>query len=65
MISWAVRLLLLLADLVAGLFVAGDAPNFGVVQGMMAVILLAFFVFVLAFWPSRLTHLFNRVGKGS
>jgi hypothetical protein len=36
-----VRVLLLAAGAVAALFVARDAPNFGVVQGMMAVLIVA------------------------
>ncbi len=34
-----VRLLLALSGTVAAVFVAGDAPNFGVVQGMLALVL--------------------------
>ena len=52
MISWIVRGLLAGGGVVAGWFVAEDAPNFGVVQMMMALILLTFVVAVLAFWPA-------------
>jgi Flp pilus assembly pilin Flp len=41
--------------------VAKDAPNFGVIQGMVAVVLLGVVVAVLAFWPARWTHLLNRL----
>ena len=60
MLSWVVRLLLLLADVVASLFVARDALNFQLIQGVIATILVALFVFVLAFWPERWKHFLNR-----
>jgi hypothetical protein len=53
MVSWLFRALLLAAGSVTGYFVAGDSPNFGVVQMMVAIMLLVLAVFVLAFWPAR------------
>jgi len=47
---WELRLLL---RLMQGWFVAKDAPTFGVVQTMTALILLTLVVVVLAFWPTR------------
>jgi hypothetical protein len=41
MISWAIRLILVAAGAIAALFVARDAGNFTVVQGMVAVALIA------------------------
>ena len=38
----------MLAGLVAGLFVARDAPNFDVVQGMIAIAIIAAVVVALA-----------------
>jgi hypothetical protein len=61
MISWIVRGLLAGGGVVTGWFVAEDAPNFGVVQMMMALILLTFVVAVLAFWPERWTVALNRL----
>lgn len=60
MLSWLVRLLLLASGTVAGWMVAQDAPNFGVVQAMVAVLLVALVVFVLAFWPARWSHVIDR-----
>lgn len=44
------RISLALASFVTSLFVASDAPNFGVVNAFVAITLLAFGVAVLAFW---------------
>lgn len=63
MLAWVVRLILLAADFVAGFFVAEDALNFEVVQGVIAAFLIALVVFVLAFWPPSWTHFFNQLGK--
>jgi hypothetical protein len=63
MVSWITRGLLILAGVVTGWFVSKDAPNFGVVQGMVAVLLLGLTVAVLAFWPVGWTRLLNRLTK--
>lgn len=52
MISWIVRLLMIVAGGVTSWIVARDAPNFGVVQMMVALLLITLVVAVLAFWPS-------------
>jgi hypothetical protein len=46
--GWLIRIVLVAAGAVAALFVARDAENFGVVQGMVAVALIAAVVLVLA-----------------
>lgn len=48
-----VRAVLIAAGAIAALLVARDAPNFGVVQGMVAVALIAAIVAVLAFFRRR------------
>jgi hypothetical protein len=48
MIGWIVRILLLAGGAVAALFVAPDAENFDVVQGMASVAILAAAVLVVA-----------------
>ena len=48
MMGWVVRLVLVLAGAIAAIFVARDAANFGVVQGMVAVALIAAVVVALA-----------------
>ncbi len=63
MISWMVRGALVVSGVVAGWFVSSDSPNFGLVQGMTALLVIALVVAVLAFWPSRWTHLLNRHNK--
>jgi hypothetical protein len=44
-------------------FVANDAPNFGLVQIAVGLLLLSLVVSVIAFWPSSWTVKFNRFGK--
>jgi ABC-type phosphate transport system permease subunit len=62
-ISWAVRLLLIAAGTVTSWFVAKDAPGFGVVQMMVATLLVALVVAVIAFWPARWAHRLDRLNK--
>lgn len=63
MISWIVRILMIAAGAVTSWFVAKDAVNFGVVQMMVALLLLTLLVAVLAFWPSRWTIRLNRLQR--
>jgi hypothetical protein len=63
MISWLARGLLMISGTVAGWLIAKDAPQFGLVQAMVGLILLALFVAVVAFWPARWTHVLNRLRK--
>ena len=65
MISWIVRVFLMVAGSVAGLFVAHDATNFVVVQAMVALFIIALVMSVLAFWPARWTHFLNRFNSKS
>lgn len=53
MLGWVVRIIMIVAGVVTGLFVAKDAPLFGVVQTMVVLLLLALIVAALAFWPER------------
>jgi hypothetical protein len=53
MIGWIARLALMMGGAVAGWFVAKDAPNFSVIQGVAAMLIIAAVVAVLAFWPTR------------
>lgn len=59
MVSWIVRALLVVAGAITSWFVASDAPNFGVIQMVVALFLLTFTVAVIAFWPSRWTQALN------
>jgi hypothetical protein len=47
-VSWLIRLLLAGAGAVTALFVARDAPNFVVIEGMVATVIIAAIVLVLA-----------------
>ena len=49
MFTWLLRLILIPAGIIAGWFVAKDAPNFGIVQSMVALFLIVFVVAVIAF----------------
>jgi hypothetical protein len=47
------RLVLVAAGAIAALLVARDSPNFGVVQGMVGVALIAAVVIGLALWRRK------------
>jgi hypothetical protein len=51
-----VRILLIAAGFVTSWFFAADAPNFGVIQGMVLLVLIVLVVFVAGFWPPRWTE---------
>ena len=53
MLSWLVRILFILAAPVAALLVSRDALNFGLVQTLVAVVLIVAFVGVAAAWSTR------------
>jgi len=61
MVGWAVRALLIVAGTITGWFVTSDEPRFGVVQMVVALLLLTLVVAVVAFWPSRWTASLNRL----
>jgi hypothetical protein len=63
MFGWVARGLLIVAGFVASFLVAKDAPQFGLVQMAVAILLLIPVVWVLAFWPERWTHVLNRFHK--
>jgi len=51
--AWIVRILLMIAAPITALFVARDALNFGVIQTLVATILVAGFVLLAALWGVR------------
>lgn len=53
MFGWLIRLIMIPAGVIAGWLVAKDAPNFGIVQISIALLLIVFVVAVFAF-SSRL-----------
>jgi hypothetical protein len=63
MISWLARGLLIAAGFVTSWFMTKDSPRFGVMEMAVAILLLVFIVAVLAFWPTRWTHILNHLDK--
>ncbi len=59
-LSWLLRPLLFLAAIIAGWFVAEEAPNFGVVQMVVAVFLIAALVALAAFWETVMERVRER-----
>lgn len=53
MINLAVRALLALGGALAALLVARDSPNFGVVQGMLSIVVLVCAVLIVVLWRWR------------
>jgi hypothetical protein len=49
MIDWLVNLILQAAGWLSGLLFSRDAPNFSVIAGMTALVLVVLFVFFLLF----------------
>jgi hypothetical protein len=47
-LNWLLRLVLIPSGLVAGWFVAKDAPNFGIVQATVSLFLIVFVIAVIA-----------------
>ncbi len=60
LINWLLRPVLFLAAIIAGWFVAEDAVNFGVVQMVVAVVLITILVAIAAFWEAILDWLNER-----
>ena len=52
MLSWLIRLLLSLAGVITAWFVAADAPNFGLIQATVAILMVVFFLAAAVFWQS-------------
>jgi hypothetical protein len=47
-LNWLLRLILIPSGVIAGWFVAKDAPNFGIVQATVSLFLIVFVVAVIA-----------------
>ena len=63
MINWLAQGLLDSAGFVASCFITRDAPQFGVMQGAVAIVLLVSIVAVLAFWPAQWPISLNQLHK--
>ena len=53
MLSWVVRILFMLAAPIAALLVSREALNFGLVQTLVAIVLIVAFVGFAAAWSMR------------
>jgi hypothetical protein len=53
MVAWIIRALLFLVAPIAALFVARDALNFGVIETLVAIMLIVLFVLAAAVWTLR------------
>ena len=53
MVTWIVRLVLVVAGMIASWFIAEDAVKFPVVQMTVAVLIIVFGVIVATFWRPR------------
>jgi hypothetical protein len=51
MIGWIVRIVMAIAGAITGWFVARDAQNFDLMQMVVGILLITFFIAVAAFWP--------------
>jgi hypothetical protein len=60
-ISWVIRIFLVVAGSLAGWVVARDQPVFGLVQSLIVLMLLVLIVYVVAFWPDQWKHPFARL----
>jgi hypothetical protein len=63
MITWIARGLLVAAGIVASWFIASDAPQFGLAQAAVVLILSVLIVAVLAFWPAQWTNWINQLTR--
>ena len=52
MLGWLIRLLLAVAGVVTAWFVAEDASNFGLVQTIVAIMLVVIFLGTAIFWQT-------------
>ena len=63
MLSLIFRGFLIAVGFVASWFVAKDAPQFGVMQMAVALILVIVIVAVLAFWPERWSRILKFISR--
>jgi hypothetical protein len=59
-LNWLIRPILLLAAVIAGWLVAKDAPNFTVIQMVVAIFLLTVVIGLAAFWEGLASWLRDR-----
>jgi len=64
-LSWFVRIVLAVAGVIAGLFVAREAQNFALIEMSIALLLITILVAVAAFGPTILAWFRNRTKPGN
>ena len=60
MITWIVRIVMFLASVLTGWFVAHDATNFGVIQMVVSLLLITLFLAIAAFLPTLVAPFVHR-----
>lgn len=64
MFNWILRGIVTIAGVVASWFITRDAPQFGVMQMAVVLLLIVFIVAVVAFWPEGWRdRIMNRIYK--
>ena len=63
MINWIAQGLLDSAGLIVSCFITRETPQFGVMQGALALVLLVSIVAVVALWPAQWTIPFKQLHK--
>ncbi len=59
MVGWIARIVMSIAAVITGWFISTEAPNFGIVQMVVGMLLFVFFVAAAAFGP-MVVRLFSR-----
>lgn len=59
MLSWITRIFFALAGSTVALFLSRDLPSFGVIQTMVAIVLIVGLAALLALWPKRRSSHFD------
>ncbi len=66
MLGWIARLLMFLASIITGWFVARDTASLDVIEMVVSLLLIIFFLAVGAFWPYLAAWFANRrAARGS
>jgi formate hydrogenlyase subunit 3/multisubunit Na+/H+ antiporter MnhD subunit len=63
MLSWIVRLILIGAGFISEWFVTRDSLNFGLIQAVVTMLMVALIVAVMAFWPRHWSERIDRKGR--
>ena len=61
MINWIAQALLDSAGFIVSCFITRETPQFAIMQGSLALVLLVSIVAVVAFWPAQWTIVLKRL----